>query len=70
MLAKVRMGLLGEDGNAFAIMGRFRRAAKAQGWPKDEIDRVLDVAKAGDYNHLLGVIMDHTEDENDEGDDE
>jgi len=53
---KVAMRLVGEDGNAFAVLGRFRRAAKAAGWTADEIKAVLDEATSGDYDHLLATI--------------
>lgn len=48
--------LVGEDGNAFAILGRFRNAAKRAGWTSDEIDEVLKDAMSADYNHLLATI--------------
>ena len=32
-----------------------------QGFPETEIDAVLNEAKSGDYNHLLNVLMAHTE---------
>ena len=65
---KVIMSLVGEDSNAFSIMGRFRRAARAQKWGTDkEIDAVLADARSGDYDHLLRVMVDHTE--SDEEDD-
>jgi hypothetical protein len=59
MNKKVDMELVGMDGNAFAIMGNFQRAARRAGWNKDEIDAVLKEAQSGDYNHLLATIMDH-----------
>lgn len=58
---KVKLELVGLDGNAFAIMGAFSQAARRQGWSKQEIDVVLDEAKSGDYDHLLVTIMDATE---------
>jgi hypothetical protein len=61
MRGKVTMRLVGEDGNAFAIMGRFRRAARDAGWSAEEISHVLEEAMAGDYDHLLAVMMEHVE---------
>jgi hypothetical protein len=69
-LPKVRCQLVGEDGNAFAILGRFRKAARAAGWPGDEIQKVLDDAMSGDYDHLLCTIMVHCDDEEEEEDDD
>jgi len=51
--------LVGEDGNAFAIMARCRRAALAAGWPRERVDAALDEMRAGDYDHLLQVAMKH-----------
>lgn len=62
-IKKVTLTLVGVDGNAFAILAAFRRAAKRQGWTDSEIAAVLDDAKSGDYNHLLGTIMAHCEDD-------
>jgi hypothetical protein len=65
---KVKLDLVGIDGNAFAVMGAFKKAAQRQGMPKEEIDQILAEAKSGDYNYLLATIIDHTESE-DEFDD-
>ncbi len=59
MKNKVPMQLEGIDGNAFSIMGSFKREAKKSGWTKEEIDEVLNEATSGDYNHLLTTIMEH-----------
>ena len=61
MSNKVVMKLVGEDGNAFAIMGRFSGAARRAGWKQEEIDAVLKEATSGDYNHLLATIAGHVE---------
>jgi len=60
-MRKVTMRLVGEDGNAFAILGRFQREAKAAGWTHEEIRAVMDEATSGDYDHLLAVMMAHVE---------
>ena len=53
------MKLVGMDGNAFSILGRFSEAARKQGWPEEEIVRVRKEAMGGDYDNLLGVISDN-----------
>ena len=58
---KVQMRLVGEDGNAFAILGRFRRAARKAGWPAEEIEALMEEATSGDYDHLLATIMEQVE---------
>lgn len=56
-----RVKLVGEDGNAFAIMGRVANALKRAGYSQEEIKRYIDEATAGDYNHLLAVTMKRVE---------
>jgi hypothetical protein len=50
---EIRVRLVGEDGNAFAILGRCQRAAREAGLPQDEISRFFAEATAGDYDTLL-----------------
>ena len=69
-MEKVRMNLVGEDGNAFAIMGRFQREARRAGWTQEQINEVLDDCRSSDYNHLLQVMMEHTEELDEEDDDD
>jgi hypothetical protein len=54
---KVNLSLDGVNGNAFAIMGVFRRQAKREGWSKEEIDQVLNEATSGDYENLVATIL-------------
>lgn len=65
----VKLNLEGLDGNAFVVMGAFRRQAKREGWTEDEINSVLTEAKSSDYTHLLGTILDHCEASDEEEDD-
>jgi len=44
--------LVGEDGNAFSIIGRARQVLKRAGRYED-IELFQKEATAGDYNHLL-----------------
>lgn len=59
VLPKVKCKLVNEDGNAFSIMGRFKKAAQKAGWNSEDIKIVLDDAMSSDYNHLLHVIDVH-----------
>ena len=61
-MKKVKVQLVGIDGNAFAVMGIWSRAARQQGWTKEEIDKVLKEAMSGDYDHLLATIVSNSED--------
>ena len=52
--AKVRM--VGEDGNAFAILGRTRRALQNAGASPDDVAEFLREATAGNYGELLATV--------------
>lgn len=58
-MSKPKVTLIGEDGNAFSILGRCRKAAKGAGWTKEKIDSFLSKAQSGDYDNLLKVVLDH-----------
>lgn len=62
----VNLNLVGVNGNAFMIMGVFRKQAKKEGWTPEEIEDVMAEAKSGDYNHLLATIENHCEPLNEE----
>ena len=49
--------LTGTDGNAFAIMGACRKAARKAGWSAEQVKLVMDDMMAGDYDHLLQTAM-------------
>jgi hypothetical protein len=54
---QVKVKLVGEDGNAFAIMGRVVHAMKRAGIPKADQDVYTNEATSSDYAHLLVVTM-------------
>lgn len=54
---EVNVSLVGEDGNAFAILGRVQKALRRAGVPKEELDAYFAEATSGDYDHLLRVTM-------------
>ena len=58
---KVKLNLVGINGNAFSLMGAFQTAARKQGWTKEEIDTVLQECKKSDYDHLLQTLMENTQ---------
>jgi hypothetical protein len=49
--------LAGEDGNAFAIMGRVKRGLLNAGWPREDTNYILKEMQSGDYDHLLLVAL-------------
>ena len=54
---EVEVKLVGKDGNAFAILGRVCEALKRAEVPQAEVDEFMAQATAGDYDHLLHVVM-------------
>lgn len=58
---KVDLELAGLDGNAFSLLGAFKRQAKREKWTSDEISAVIDEAMSGDYDHLLQTLISHTD---------
>jgi hypothetical protein len=56
MKKKVKMKLVGLNGNAFVLMGTFANKAKEQGWTQDDVDGVMNECMSSDYNHLLATL--------------
>lgn len=56
----IELELVGLNGNAYALMGAFQRAARKQGRTAEEIQAVLDDCRSSDYDHLLQVLVKHT----------
>ena len=56
-LIRPEVELVGEDGNAFAIMGRVQKALKRAGNDSEVVDSYLKQAMSGDYDHLLAVTL-------------
>lgn len=50
---EVKVKLSERDGNAFAILGRVRRALENHGISQEEIKQFTDEATSGNYDHLL-----------------
>jgi hypothetical protein len=53
----ITVKLTGEDGNAFAILGRVLRAMRCAGVPQVERDTFRQEATASDYDHLLHTVI-------------
>ena len=53
----IQVQLTGQDGNAFAILGRTTGALRRAGLPQEEIDDYVAEATSGDYDHLLHTTM-------------
>ncbi len=53
----IEVKLIGEDGNAYVILGTVRRAMRRGGVPDAEVDEFTKEATSGDYDHLLATCM-------------
>lgn len=53
----VSVALSGEDGNAFVIIGRVRRALRRAGVDDDEITAFSEEASSGNYDNVLQTVM-------------
>lgn len=53
--------LVGNDGNAFVILGAVRREMRRAGIEEDIISQYMDEAMSGDYDHLLRTTMEYVE---------
>ncbi len=57
----VQVQLVGEDGNAFAIMGKVVKAMRRAGCDSELITQYQREAMSGDYDNLLRVTMNYVE---------
>jgi hypothetical protein len=53
----ITVRLIGQDGNAFAILGRVQQAMRRGGVPREDIDNFMQEATKGDYDRLLTTVM-------------
>lgn len=58
---QVNVQLVGEDGNAFSIMGHVMREMKYAGLTLEQRQEYQREAMSGDYNHLLQTTMKYVE---------
>lgn len=54
---QVTVNLVGEDGNAFAILGKVRQAMRDAGLPNPTITEFIRQATEADYDHLLRTVI-------------
>ncbi len=56
-ITQIKVKLIGEDGNAFYILGKVSKALRRAGYDKQFVDDFITQATAGDYDNLLQVVM-------------
>ena len=57
---KPSVKLIGQDGNAFFILGTVRKALLKEGMEK-EAKEFMEKATSGDYDNLLRVVMEYVD---------
>ena len=55
----INFNMIGQDGNAFVLLGGWQRQARREGWSNEDINKVVSKATSGDYNNLLSVLSAH-----------
>ena len=58
---EVEVELIGQDGNAFLILGKVQKALRKAGVSEEEVKQYYTEATEGDYNHLLRTTMEWVE---------
>jgi len=53
----INIPMVGEDGNAFSILGRIRRIMRRANLPDSEWEAFRAEATSGDYDNLLATVM-------------
>ena len=53
----ITVRLTGQDGNAFAILGKVKKELQRAELAKEEVDAFMEEAMSGDYDHLLRTAM-------------
>ena len=53
----IEVNLVGEDGNAFFIIGRVRLALRRAGVDEEEIEAFTEEATSGDYDNVIRTAM-------------
>jgi hypothetical protein len=54
---EIKVKLIGENGNAFVLIGKVKNALLQAKVPRDEVLEFAKEAMAGDYDHVLQTIM-------------
>ena len=55
----IKVNIIGQNGNAFCILGICQRAMEQAKCTRQEIDAFNEEAKLGDYNHLLATVTNY-----------
>jgi len=53
----ITVNIIGQNGNAFCILGICKKAMERAKLPQTEIDAFMAEATSGNYDHLLATVM-------------
>ena len=53
----IKAKLIGQDGNAFAIIGTVQQALRKASVPQNDIDEFVVEAMSGDYNNVITTAL-------------
>ena len=53
----INVKLVGEDGDAFAIIGKVRQALRRNGVDETEVEQFTAEVKSGDYDNVIRTAM-------------
>jgi len=53
--SEIEVQLVGEDGNAFAIIGRVQKALRRGGVDSEQVSEFVEEAMSGDYENVLAT---------------
>jgi len=60
-MEKPVLELVGQDGNAFSILGKALKVARQAGWAEVQVKQFQTEATSGNYDHLLQTCMKYFE---------
>lgn len=58
-MEKIQLNLRGITSSSWEIIGTFQKLARRNNWPENEINKVLQEANSGSYDHLVETIKEH-----------
>lgn len=53
----IKAKLIGQDGNAYAIIGTVKQALRKANVPQNDIDEFVVEAMSGDYNNVIVTAL-------------
>ena len=53
----IKAKLIGQDGNAYAIIGTVKQALRKGNVPQNDIDEFVVEAMSGDYNNVITTAL-------------